>query len=60
MVEKAYGRTIEQVFAKLKALLRRMRPRTIEANWRGIRKLLPRFMPQECANYFRNAGYASA
>ena len=51
---------IEQVFAKLKALLRRMRPRTIEANWRGIRKLLPRFMPQECANYFRNAGYASA
>lgn len=51
---------IEQVFAKLKALLRRMRPTTIEANWRGIGKLLPRFMPQECANYFRNAGYASA
>lgn len=51
---------IEQVFAKLKALLRRLRPRTIEANWRSIGKLLPCFSPRECANYFRNAGYASA
>jgi transposase len=51
---------IEQVFAKLKALLRKLRPRTIEANWRGISALLTRFTPCECANYFRNAGYASA
>jgi len=51
---------IEQVFAKLKALLRRLRPRTIEASWRGIGALLSRFTPRECANYLRNAGYASA
>lgn len=51
---------IEQVFAKLKTLLRRLRPRSIEQNWRGIGTLLPRFSPAECANYFRNAGYASA
>ena len=51
---------IEQVFAKLKTLLRKLRPRTLEANWRGIGGLLSRFTPRECANYFRNAGYASA
>jgi len=51
---------IEQVFAKLKTLLRKLRPRTLEANWRGIGGLLSRFTPRECANYFRKAGYASA
>ena len=52
---------IEQVFAKLKTLLRRkLDPRTIEATWRGIGDLLDRFTPQECANYLANSGYASA
>ncbi|MFZ3237196.1 MAG: transposase, partial [Stellaceae bacterium] len=51
---------IEQVFAKLKTLLRKTDPRTIEATWRGIGSLLDRFTPQECANYLANAGYASA
>jgi len=51
---------IEQVFAKLKALLRRTDPRTIEQTWRGIGALLERFTPQECANYLVNSGYASA
>ena len=46
---------IEQVFAKLKTLLR-----TIEAPWRGIGGLLGHFTPKECANYLANAGYASA
>ena len=50
---------IEQVFAKLKTLLRKTDPRTIETTWRGI-DLLDRFTPQECANYLANAGYASA
>ena len=31
---------IEQVFAKLKTLLRKTDPRTIEATWRGIGELL--------------------
>jgi transposase len=51
---------IEQVFAKLKTLLRKANERTVEATWRRIGALLDCFKPAECANYFRNAGYASA
>ena len=51
---------IEQVFAKLKTLLRKAAERTVEATWQRIGTLLTAFSPQECANYFRNAGYASA
>jgi transposase len=50
---------IEQVFAKLKTLLRKAAERTVEATWKRIGALLQAFTPQECANYFRNAGYAS-
>ena len=49
---------IEQVFAKLKTLLRKTDPRTIEATWRGIGDLLGHVTPAECANYLANAGYA--
>ena len=48
---------IEQVFAKLKALLRKAAERTIDALWDTIGKLLDLFPPQECQNYFTNAGY---
>ena len=51
---------IEQAFAKLKTLLRKAAERTVEATWKRIAALLPAFTPQECANYFVNAGYASA
>jgi transposase len=40
---------IEQVFAKLKHLLRKARARTIEATWRHIGTLIERFSPIECA-----------
>jgi transposase len=50
---------IEQVFAKLKTLLRKAARRTVEATWRQIGALLTEFSPKECANYFRNSGYAS-
>ena len=50
---------IEQVFAKLKTLLRKAAERTVEATWKRIGALLTHFTPQECANYFANAGYAS-
>ena len=50
---------IEQVFAKLKTLLRKAAERTVEATWKRIGALLTAFTPQECANYFKNAGYAS-
>jgi transposase len=51
---------IEQVFSKLKTLLRRADHRTIETTWQGIGALLDHFTPQECANYLVNSGYASA
>ena len=50
---------IEQVFAKLKALLRKAAERTVEATWQRIGSLLDQFSPEECANYLRNSGYAS-
>ena len=50
---------IEQVFAKLKTLLRKADERTVEATWRRIGALLDAFSPDECANYLRNSGYAS-
>jgi len=50
---------IEQVFAKLKRLLRKAKERTKEATWQRIGTLLDHFSPQECSNYFRNSGYAS-
>jgi transposase len=51
---------IEQVFAKMKTLLRKADARTVEDTWRRIGALLDCFTPIECANYFKNAGYASA
>lgn len=51
---------IEQLFAKLKALLRKAAERSVESLWQRIATLLDAFPASECANYFRNAGYASA
>ena len=50
---------IEQVFAKLKLLLRKAAERSVEATWQRIGALLDAFPPDECANYLRNSGYAS-
>jgi transposase len=50
---------IEQVFSKLKRLLRKSEPRSTDSVWQGIGKLLGHFTPEECAAYLRNAGYAS-
>jgi len=50
---------IEQVFAKLKALLRKANERTVATTWKRIGELMNEFSPQECANYLRNSGYAS-
>jgi transposase len=49
---------IEQVFAKLKHLLRKVAARTIESVCAAIGELLGTFTNEECANYFKNAGYA--
>jgi transposase len=49
---------IEMAFAKLKTLLRQAPERTRDGLWNRIGELLDRFTADECANYFRAAGYA--
>jgi len=49
---------IEQVFAKLKQLLRKAAARTLEAVCAAIGDILCVFTPAECANYFSNSGYS--
>jgi transposase len=48
---------IEMAFAKLKARLRAMAMRTIDELWKAIGQICDLFAPQECANYFKAAGY---
>lgn len=48
---------IEQVFAKLKHLLRKAAARTPDAVCAAIADALDAFKPQECANYLKNSGY---
>jgi transposase len=48
---------IEQVFSKLKHLLRKAAARTTEAICAAIGQTLGTFTPQQCANYFKNSGY---
>jgi transposase len=48
---------IEQVFAKLKALLRKAAVRSVDLLWDAVGQLLRRFASHECANYFAHAGY---
>jgi transposase len=50
---------IEMAFSKLKALLRKAAERTVATLWDRIGEALGAFTPNECANYFRHAGYAS-
>jgi transposase len=50
---------IEQVFSKLKSLLRKAQERTVHGLWDRIGTLLDRFEPAECRNYFRHSGYAA-
>ena len=49
---------IEQAFAKFKAALRHAAERTREGLWQAIGRTLDRYQPQECRNFFKNAGYA--
>jgi transposase len=48
---------IENAFSKLKELLRRAAERTVDELWATIGRLLGRFSPAECRNYFRHCGY---
>ena len=48
---------IELAFAKLKAFLRAVRPRTFDQVCELMAAALGLFMPDECANYVRHCGY---
>jgi transposase len=50
---------IEQVFAKLKQLLRKAKKRCFDDISDGIADILKTFSPGECRNYLLNAGYCS-
>jgi len=50
---------IEQVFAKLKHMLRKAQARSADTILEAIGSLLGAFTPNECANYLRNSGYAA-
>lgn len=51
---------VELWFAKLKALLRTARRRTVEEVWSTVAACLASFSATECRNYFRHCGYATA
>ena len=48
---------IEQVFSKLKHLLRKAQARSYEAVCLAIGETLQLFTPAECASYLANSGY---
>ena len=48
---------IEMAFSKLKTALRKGAARTVKALMKLIGRLIKTFAPDECANYFRHAGY---
>jgi transposase len=50
---------IELAFAKLKEHLRRIGARTIDDLWRVIGEICDLFDPDECWNYFKQAGYVA-
>lgn len=50
---------IEMLFAKLKALLRKAKTRSIDALWQCIGELLDTVSVEECLNYFKHDGYGA-
>jgi transposase len=50
---------IEMAFSKLKAHLRRIGARTLDALWRAVGEICGLFHPDECWNFFKEAGYGS-
>jgi transposase len=48
---------IEMAFSKLKSLLRARALRTMDELWQALGPLSNAFSDNECANYFRHAGY---
>jgi transposase len=53
------GAPIEQLFAKLKAALRKAAARTTDELWQALGRLLATVPPSACANYLSHCGYGS-
>ena len=51
---------IELSFAKLKAIVRKARCRSIDTLWPLLGACLSRFTPTECRNYVHHCGYTAA
>ncbi|MBB4200455.1 transposase [Rhodoblastus sphagnicola] len=50
---------IEMMFARLKALLRKAKERTVDELWDRIGAILAEVRSLECSNFFRHDGYGS-
>ena len=48
---------IEELFSKIKSILRRIAARTVDALEAAVGEALQSFTPQECMNYFASSGY---
>jgi transposase len=48
---------IEQLFARLKSFLRKMKARTVEELWKAIAGFLKEVSKDECKAYLENSGY---
>jgi transposase len=48
---------IEMAFSKLKSWLRKTAARNIDDLWKAIGNICALFTPDECSNYFTDAGY---
>ncbi len=51
---------IEHLFAKLKAVIRRLAPRSRQALFEAVGYALEQVAPTECANYLADAGYGQS
>jgi transposase len=50
---------IEMAFAKLKAHLRRIGARNIDALWKAVGSTCDLYSPEECWNYLKAAGFVA-
>jgi transposase len=48
---------IEMLFAKLKAIIRSLAAKTVEALWTALGRISQQVPPSECAAFIRHAGY---
>ena len=50
---------LELLFSKLKSRLRKHVERTLDSLWTRLGQLVSEFLPDECCNDLRNAGYTA-